>query len=113
MTFSNKIYDTLKWIAQYFLPATGTLYFGVSKIWNLPYGAEVVGTITAIVTFLGILLGLSKIGYIGEGTLQIDTTRAKDIYRLDLNTAVEDLAGMKQVTFKVDPNANLDAKSQG
>ena len=61
MRLSNKTYDTLKWIAQYLLPALGTLYFSVSQIWGLPYGEEIVGTITAVDTFLGVLLGLSSL----------------------------------------------------
>lgn len=60
---SNKVYDVLKWIAQYFLPAVGTLYFALAGIWGLPYGEEVVGTITAVDTFLGVLLGISSIQY--------------------------------------------------
>lgn len=60
---SNKTYDVLKWIAQIFLPALGTLYFGLAKIWNLPYPEEIVGTITAIDLFLGALLGISTIEY--------------------------------------------------
>ena len=28
---TNKMYDILKWIAQYFLPAVGTLYFALAK----------------------------------------------------------------------------------
>ena len=60
---SNKIYDVLKWIAQYFLPAVGTLYFALAGIWGLPFGEEVVGTITAVDTFLGVLLGISTMQY--------------------------------------------------
>lgn len=60
---SNKTYDILKWVAQYLLPALATLYFAVAKIWGLPYGEEVVGTITAIDTFLGVLLGISTANY--------------------------------------------------
>ena len=63
MKFTNKTYDTLKWVAQYLLPALGTLYFALSGIWGLPYGEEVVGTVTALDTFLGILLGLSSAAY--------------------------------------------------
>ena len=63
MKMSNKIYDTLKWIAQYLLPAAGTLYFALAGIWNLPYGEQVVGTITAVDTFLGVLLGISAASY--------------------------------------------------
>lgn len=63
MKMSNKMYDVLKWIAMYALPALGTLYFTIAGIWGLPYGEQVVGTITAIDTFLGILLGISSAQY--------------------------------------------------
>ncbi len=63
MTFNNKTYDVLKWIALYLLPAIGTLYFALAGIWNLPYGEEVVGTITAADTFLGVILGISSANY--------------------------------------------------
>ena len=61
--FSNQVYDTLKWIAQYLLPAAGTLYFALVGIWGFPYGEEIVGTITAVDTFLGVLLGISSVQY--------------------------------------------------
>ena len=64
---SNKTYDILKWIALIFLPAIGTLYFALAGIWNLPYGEEIVGTITAIDTFLGCLLGVSSATYNKKG----------------------------------------------
>ena len=60
---TNKTYDVLNWIAQYFLPALGTLYFALANIWNLPFGEEIVGTITAIDAFLGVLLGISTMQY--------------------------------------------------
>jgi hypothetical protein len=60
---SNRVYDVLKFVAQIFLPALGTLYFALAKIWGLPYAAEIVGTITAIDTFLGALLGISSAQY--------------------------------------------------
>lgn len=63
MKLSNKTYDTLKWIAQYLLPASGTLYFALASIWGLPYGEEIVGTITAVDAFLGVLLGISTLQY--------------------------------------------------
>ena len=58
---NNKVYDVLKWVALVALPALGTLYFGLSKIWGFPYGEEIVGTITVVDTFLGALLGISTI----------------------------------------------------
>ena len=63
MNISNKTYDILKWVAMYFLPSLGTLYFALAGIWGLPYGEQVVGSITAIDTFLGILLGISTAQY--------------------------------------------------
>lgn len=66
MKLSNKTYDVLKWIAQYLLPAAGTLYFAVAGICGLPYGEQIVGTITAIDTFLGVILGVSASTYTKE-----------------------------------------------
>ena len=60
---NNKVYDVLKWIAMYILPALGTLYFALAGIWGLPYGEQIVGTITAIDTFLGVILGISTVQY--------------------------------------------------
>lgn len=60
---SNKTYDILKRIAQYVLPALGTLYFALAQIWGLPFGEEIVGTITAIDAFLGAVLGISTTKY--------------------------------------------------
>ena len=60
---SNKVYNILKWIAMYMLPAVGTLYFALAGIWGLPYGEQIVGTITAVDTFLGVLLGISTAQY--------------------------------------------------
>ena len=59
MKLSNKNFDRLKWVAMYLLPAIGTLYFTIASIWHLPYAEQVVGTITAVDTFLAILLGIS------------------------------------------------------
>lgn len=60
---SNKTYDICKWIAQILLPALATLYFGLSQIWGLPYAEEVVGTVSVIDAFLGVILGISTANY--------------------------------------------------
>lgn len=70
--FNNKTYDVLKWIALYLLPALGTLYFALSGIWGFPYGEQVVGTITAIDTFLGVILGISSAKYTGDEDTQTE-----------------------------------------
>lgn len=63
MKLTNKAYDVLKFIAQILLPALGTLYFALAKIWEFPYAAEIVGTISAVDAFLGALLGISTANY--------------------------------------------------
>ena len=60
---TNKIYDVLKWVTMIALPAIGTLYFTLSGIWGFPYAEQVIGTITAISTFLGVILGISTSQY--------------------------------------------------
>ena len=60
---SDKSYDILKWVALVLLPALGALYFGLAGIWGFPYGEQIVGTITVLDTFLGVILGISTIQY--------------------------------------------------
>lgn len=63
MMLNDKVYDVCKFIAQILLPALGTLYFALAGIWGFPYGEQIVGTIMAIDTFLGAILGISTIQY--------------------------------------------------
>ena len=64
MIFKNsKVYDILKEIALVILPAIGTLYFALAGIWGFPYAEQILGTITAIDTFLGVVLHISKSAY--------------------------------------------------
>lgn len=60
---NSKTYDIMKYIAQIVLPACGTLYFALASIWGLPYGEQIVGTITAVDTFLGAILMISSNKY--------------------------------------------------
>lgn len=110
-TLNDKMYNLLKWIAQILLPAIGTLYFALSGIWNLPYGEEIIGTITAIDAFLGALLGLSSASYNKsekDGILEIDTSKAeKDSYLLKIKTPLDELRSKQSITLKVNPNAQL------
>ena len=63
MKMSNKAYDVCKYIAMIVLPALATLIIAIFKIWNIPYGPEIAGTIMAIDTFLGALLKVSTDNY--------------------------------------------------
>ena len=72
MKLSNKVYDILKYIAQYVLPAIVTLYFALASIWGMPYGEQIVGTITAVDAFLGVILGISTANYKKENDILPD-----------------------------------------
>lgn len=103
MVFGDKTYKVLKWIALYLLPALGTLYFALASIWGFPYGEQVVGTITAVDTFIGVLLGISTHNYNGDGTLVVNTDDpSKDLYELKLNVPIDELPNRNSITFKVD-----------
>ena len=70
MKMSNKVYDVLKFVAQILLPAIGTLYFALARIWDLPLAEQIVGTITAVDCFLGAILGISTMQYNKEKQIQ-------------------------------------------
>ena len=67
MILSDKVYDILKWVQRLLLPAIATLYLALGSIWKdiiyLPYPEQVAATITAIDTFLGVILGISTANY--------------------------------------------------
>lgn len=103
---TNKTYDVLKFIAQIVLPALGTLYAALAKVWGFPYGAEIVATITAIDAFLGAMLGLSSMSYYKQGkdvlgTLAIDP--ANETANFNFNeTNAEELLNAKTAKVKVE-----------
>lgn len=102
MVLKNKAYDWMKWIAQYLLPALATLWIALAKVWGLPYGAEIGATISAVDLFLGAILGISSKNYQGDGTMNIDSSDPeKDVYSLELNGDIDELANKKSITFKV------------
>lgn len=63
---NDKIYEILKWVALIALPALATLISVILPLWNICDESvvnAVVGTITALATFLGTLLGVSTMKY--------------------------------------------------
>lgn len=111
----SRHYDFLKAIAQIWLPGLGTLYFTLAQIWGLPFAAEVVGSITAVDTFLGVLLRVSAGKYTppSDGTLEIDKSDPdKQRYKFNLTTELEDMSDKQHVLLTVDPGADLSS-SQG
>lgn len=64
---SNPLYDKLKPVALIVLPALATLMFTVGTLWDFSHTPQVVGTITAIDTFLGLILKISTSQYYKSG----------------------------------------------
>lgn len=103
----NKLYDVLKWTAQILIPGLATLYFTVATLWGLPHVEEVLGTLTAIGIFLGVILGLSSKAYNNsdakyDGEMIADTSDPdKDVFSLELGIDTADIPKKKDLTLKV------------
>lgn len=104
---SDSMYDSLKNAAQLGIPALGTFYFTVAQIWGLPYGEEVVGTLMALNTLLGVLLHYSSKSYAAseskyDGTIDVEQVEGgPKRFTLNLNGDPETLDSQSQVVFKI------------
>ena len=63
LKMNDECFDFLKRVQRYLLPALGTLYFALCGIWGWGYGEEIVGTITAVDTFLAVVLAVASKNY--------------------------------------------------
>lgn len=114
LLFKGKTYDTIKYVAQVVLPAIGTLYFAIAQMWSLGHADEVVGTIVAIDTFLGVILHLSSTAYKNtiadsyEGTIHIIDGQA-NLHIKPEN--IDNLEGKDTVTFKVEKHSRSAKKT--
>lgn len=80
MILTNRIYDILKWITLIVIPSLSVLYLALAKVWNLPFGTEVVGSLAALDLFLATVLGIST------NTFKVNNP----LYRLNLVKLVGD-----------------------
>ena len=104
---TRSAYDFSKKSVQLYLPALGSLYFGLSQIWGFPAGEEVVGTIAIITTFLGTVVGVSHNRYnnstmSNDGQLVVtsDGGGVKNVL-LELDGDPENLPTRDKIVFKV------------
>jgi hypothetical protein len=101
----GRVYDIMKFTAQVFLPALGTLYFAIAGIWGLPNAQEVMGTILAVDAFLGVLLGLSQLQYNNvkyDGVMTVVETEDAKSFTLAFDGDPHDIDKKKEVIFKVE-----------
>ncbi len=107
LVMNDKVYDVLNNVVKLALPAIATFYAALSGLWNLPYALEVVGTITALATLLGVFLVIARSAYTGQpidydGVLTVnDTDPEKDVMRLNIDRTLAELGDKDSVTLKV------------
>lgn len=78
MKLPDKIYDVLKWITILVLPALGTFYYTLADTWGFPYPDQVLATVTAAVTCLGAILGVSTVNYNKENRTALPEDDAEE-----------------------------------
>lgn len=104
---SNRAYDLLRFVVQIVLPATGTLYFTIATIWQLPAAEQIVGTLAAVALFMGATLGISRRTYqedepVYDGALVVDLhDPLKDTYTFEMTVPFEELTDKKDLRLKV------------
>lgn len=109
MKLKNEAYDGLKFIALVILPAAGALYFALAGLWGFPAPEQVVGTITAFDTFLGVFLHASSNAYNASGdkysgTVHISPQDENGLHEVkisDFPAEAKDLIGKQEVHLKV------------
>lgn len=106
---TNAQYDLLKKIVQLGLPALGALYAGLSELWGLPYGQQIVGTLALLTVFGGVILGFSsrsfadsEYKYDGE-VVVTETNDGRPAYDFQTSAPIRDLASKRELIFKVQP----------
>jgi hypothetical protein len=105
---SNRMYTGLKFLALILLPSVATLYFAIAGIWGLPNAQQVVGTITSIDAFLGVILGINTRTYNAsdaryDGAINVTTQGEAKTFSLEFkdDEALDSLDSKKNVTFKI------------
>lgn len=63
MILPDKLYNVLKWLCLIFAPALITLLTTIFTLYGIPNVEIVTGTIAAIATFIGALIGVSSKAY--------------------------------------------------
>jgi len=86
------------------IPALSTDYFTIAGIWSIPHTVQVMGTLTAIDTALGVILHISTMRWSQpmDGNLVVNTSHPeKDVYSLELSTPPELIPSKDKITLKV------------
>ena len=63
MIIPDKIYNVLKWVLVIAVPALNVFLTTIFALYHIPHIEIVVGTISAVATFAGALIGVSTKAY--------------------------------------------------
>lgn len=101
---SGPLYEKVKWFVIIVAPALLTLYFTIATILGTLHTAAVMGIGTAVITFLGVVLGISTNSYrtspnryVGETYLTPTEDGWKRVYNVTADTVDPN---KKELTFK-------------
>ena len=67
MKMNNRVYDILKDTSLLWMPTTITLYGVLSATWGIPYGEQILATMTGLNAALGAIVKYFKAQYDKEG----------------------------------------------
>lgn len=103
---SDSAYNVVKRSATIVFPALSALYIAVAQIWNFNHIEEVVGTLTAINTFCGVIIQLSKKSYYASsapyvGEIKVQSDGERKIFSLVVDGDPEELENMSSANFKI------------
>lgn len=104
LKMNDGLYNFLNSLVRIILPALGALYFGLSAAWDgaLPYVTQVIGTITVLCTFLGLVIMLARRGWVVDDELLIDKSIPGETnFGLASGDLFENLKADQSVTFHV------------
>ncbi len=67
MKIDDRLYECLKWLCLIALPAIAWFYGAMAETWSLPCGDQIVTTVNAVGTLIGIMIGVSTYNYRKDG----------------------------------------------
>lgn len=98
---TGAVYDRIKFVVQYVMPAAATLYAGLAVLWGFPHGTQVVGTISLVTVFLAAILGISTATY-NKREAAVEAKLLKDgAYEV---TSLPPTEGTSQASTSANPN---------
>lgn len=101
----EKWYNALKGLSTVILPAVATLVLVLGSQWDWSSEEKIAGTLTALATFLGLLVRSSaarfkKATNVGDVVVTTDDT-GRTLYDLQVGVPIDQINQVPQLTFNV------------